>query len=277
MITLLRTVNTGIRKSMIELLDAPHETLGWKSAVSPLTWENKAKVDATIQIQSDPISPSNLEGRSFNSPVRQLLTQFHAVNQQELSMILSRALKKLIENEPEISRYDSIVGDGDCGEALKRGAEAILTFIDEDLVSSDAVIAVSHLAGIVEESVGGTSGAIISIFLNSLAQALRETTSSTADIATWGAAAVAALTGLGKYTTAQPGDRTLVDALQPFVMKLVETNDLKAAARSARLGAESTRGMKAKLGRTVYIADIGDIPDPGAIGVAYVAEGMAGL
>lgn len=95
------------------------------------------------------------------------------------------------------------------------------------------------------------------------------------ELQTWAVAAAAALLSLRKYTPAQPGDRTLVDALQPFVVSLVEDKDIQTAAKAARRGAESTRRMKASLGRTVYIGQVGDTPDPGAIGVAVLVEGFA--
>lgn len=114
-----------------------------------------------------------------------------------------------------------------------------------------------------------------SIFLNSLAKALRETGEETATSSTWAAASHAALVSLRKYTPAQPGDRTLVDALQPFVASLVENKDITAAAKAARDGAESTRGMKASLGRSVYVDEVGDTLDPGALGIAVLVEGFA--
>jgi hypothetical protein len=78
------------------------------------------------------------------------------------SKILTAGLKKLIEAEPEITKADEIVGDGDCGLALKSGAEAVLKFIDSGKVVPDAVITVAKLAEIVEEHMDGTSGAIYS-------------------------------------------------------------------------------------------------------------------
>jgi dihydroxyacetone kinase len=36
---------------------------------------------------------------------------------------LTTALKRLIAAEPDVTKYDTIVGDGDCGIGLKRGAE----------------------------------------------------------------------------------------------------------------------------------------------------------
>lgn len=113
------------------------------------------------------------------------------------------------------------------------------------------------------------------IFLNSLATALRETGDETATSSTWAVASHAALVSLRKYTPAQPGDRTLVDALHPFIASLVEQKGIAVAAKAARDGAESTRGMKASLGRSVYVGEIGDTLDPGALGIAVLAEGFA--
>lgn len=112
----------------------------------------------------------------------------------------------------------------------------------------------------------GTSGALYAIYLNSLTHALRERVSSgVASPAVWGQALEAASVSFGKYTPAQPGDRTLVDALQPFVETLNSTGDLTKAAEASRKGADSTKGMKASLGRSVYIGGSGfeQVPDPG--------------
>lgn len=119
-----------------------------------------------------------------------------------------------------------------------------------------------------------------SIFTNALAISLRDEDRSSqnptpVDTGIWSTAANNAFIALKNYTPAEPGDRTLVDALAPFVRTLYEMKDMKAAAQAARKGAESTRGMKPKLGRTVYVGDIGQVPDPGAIGVAELVEGLA--
>jgi len=44
------------------------------------------------------------------------------------------------------------------------------------------------------------------------------------------------LTALGKYTPARVGDRTLVDALDPFVKELSDSQDLWKAVEAAREG-----------------------------------------
>ena len=82
---------------------------------------------------------------------------------------------------------------------------------------------------------------------------------------------------LSQYTPARPGDRTLVDALQPFVETLGKTGNVTQAAEAARQGAEGTKGMKASLGRTVYVGGEGwqDVPDPGAHGLSEFLLGLA--
>ena len=42
------------------------------------------------------------------------------------------ALKVLLDEEPKITRYDTVVGDGDCGQTLADGANSILKALKED-------------------------------------------------------------------------------------------------------------------------------------------------
>lgn len=126
----------------------------------------------------------------------------------------------------------------------------------------------------------GTSGALYAIFLNSLASNMRSLDSNSDQPVTthmWARALKMSLEGLGRYTPAQPGDRTLMDALVPFVKVLGDTNDVKQAADAARQGAEKTKGMKASLGRTVYVGGSGfeEVPDPGAYGLSVFLDGIA--
>lgn len=90
------------------------------------------------------------------------------------SKVLSTGLEKLISAEAEISRYDEIVGDGDCGSALKNGAEAVLMLIKDGKIDQDAVITVTNIATAVEDSMGGTSGAIYSYLPPSPSHLTRE-------------------------------------------------------------------------------------------------------
>ncbi|KAH6609252.1 dihydroxyacetone kinase [Trichoderma cornu-damae] len=184
---------------------------------------------------------------------------------------------------PQVTRFDTIVGDGDCGLCLKTGAEAVLEHLESVVSSSgqqlDAVRVVRNIAQVVESSMDGTSGALYAIFVNALATGLHGQASGQRALVTpqvWAAALRAALKSLAKYTPAQPGDRTVVDALVPFVDTLTETLDVRKAVEAARRGSDSTRGMEAGLGRSVYVNSEGwsECPDPGAYGLAKLLEGL---
>ncbi|KAL1976951.1 hypothetical protein VTN31DRAFT_3233 [Thermomyces dupontii] len=268
-ISLLKLVDTGLGpgKSLLELLDAPAEAVGWAAPVQTATWEKHAN-DAPVKFKdskSDEKATSNLK-----------------VDPAVLKKTLGGALQRLIAAEPEVTRYDTIVGDGDCGVGLKRGAQAVLKLINEGNVTDDIVSTVAKIVDVVEASMDGTSGAIYAIFLNALVHGLREQDSGSATTVTaqtWANALKYALAALSKYTPAQVGDRTLIDALAPFCSTLVETGDVNAAAKAARDGAEATKNLKASLGRAVYVGGeqdwLGKIPDPGAYGLAELLSGLA--
>jgi dihydroxyacetone kinase len=188
---------------------------------------------------------------------------------------LSLACKNVIAAEPRITQSDTIVGDGDCGITLARGAQAVLAFLDSENLSSDAVNTLLHLVTVIEDSMDGTSGAIYGIFFAGLASALRAMSSSTRVLngASWGSAAKAALTQLQLATPARQGDRTL----KPFINTFVDGGDVEAAVAKSKAGVEATKGMKAAFGRAVYVEEKAwsTVPDPGAEGVLCLVEGLA--
>ena len=144
----------------------------------------------------------------------------------------------------------------------------------------DAVLLVGQIAHDVETNMDGTSGAIYAIFLNALSHSLisedsETTTAVNAKI--WASALSKALDSLSRYTPAQPGDRTLIDALHPFVTTLAKTLKLPAAVKAAQEGMEKTQGMQASLGRSVYVGGeaFKQCPDPGAYGLTQFLIGLS--
>lgn len=195
--------------------------------------------------------------------------------------VLNSGLERLIAAEPDVTKFDTIVGDGDCGISLKRGAESILNALGGKVkLGNDLLVNFSMVVRAVEKSMDGTSGALYTIFLHSLARNLRiQDAPAGTEISSkiWAEALKLSLQSLMQYTPAQPGDRTLIDALSPFVATLGKTGDTKEAAAAAQKGSESTRGMKASLGRTVYVGGEGwqGVPDPGAHGLSELLAGIA--
>ncbi|CAN9160262.1 unnamed protein product [Alternaria alternata] len=259
-VSLLRVADA----SMLELLDAPAEASGWSAAISSSTWARREEAKKSEeQVDEEEVQPSDLR-----------------VNFAQAKSTLAVALNRLIEAEPDVTRYDTIVGDGDCGIGLKRGAEAILKMLETADKTDDLLILMNHIIQVVELAMDGTSGAIYAIFLNALAHGLRQNAPSSPQPVTpaiWAKALDSSLKALGKYTPAKPGDRTLMDALYPFVETLSKTESIEKAAAAAQGGAQGTKGMKASLGRTVYVGGEGfqEVPDPGAHGLAELLLGLS--
>ena len=203
-----------------------------------------------------------------------------SVDPSQYKDALTKGLQRVIAAEPQVTRYDSIVGDGDCGAGLKRGAEAILSLLSSQPPTKDLLKNFVPLVQTAETNMDGTSGALYAIFLNAMAAYLRAQDQGSPEPATpkiWSTALQKSLGSLGQYTPAKPGDRTLIDALAPFVEVISKTGDVKQAAQAATKGSESTKGMKPGLGRSVYVGGTGweDVPDPGAYGLSEFLQGLA--
>ncbi|KAL8970163.1 MAG: hypothetical protein Q9197_003955 [Variospora fuerteventurae] len=265
-ISVLKLADTGLGsgRSILELLDAPAEATGWSASIKTETWEKEYDgISATAEDEKEDVRPTNLR-----------------VDPNLLKSALKSGLHRLIASEGEVTHYDTIVGDGDCGIGLKRGAEGILRTLEDGQATEDPLTCLTRIAGVVEATMDGTSGALYAIFLNSLCANVRKLDSPSQTQLTprmWAQALDGSLKALGKYTPAQPGDRTLMDALVPFVETLKETGDTRKAAEAAKAGADSTKGMKASLGRSVYVGGEGhtEVPDPGAYGLCQFLTGLA--
>lgn len=261
-ISLLKLTDSGVSASLLDLLDAPAEATGWAAPIKTSTWSNPPTQTSTTSAGKD----------AANKPAGL------SIDPSRASKALQHALQRLIAAEPDVTRYDTVVGDGDCGIGLKRGAEGILQVLDS--TQKDAALYLDAIISTVETEMDGTSGALYAIFLNALAHGLRSQGNGNdkpADAQVWAKALRIASESMAKYTPAKPGDRTLVDALAPFVEELGASGDIGKAAAAAEQGAAKTKGMKASLGRTVYVGGSGfeEVPDPGAHGLATFLAGLA--
>ncbi|KAI6778149.1 uncharacterized protein J7T54_007195 [Emericellopsis cladophorae] len=249
---------------MIASLDSPTTAIGWLqtySAFKPYTGKRVVTTTTAKSSDTNLKTPGpKLIAVAFNSSVIQ-------------------ACQALLAAEPQITFDDRIVGDGDCGATLSRGAHAVLkvladTPVKETTTAGGAVMAIAHA---IEESMDGTSGALYELFFTALATALQSSSVDVISVDVWAEAANSALQRLQAMTPARVGDRTLMDALIPFIEVLQKEGDLQKAVDAARKGRDSTKGMKASLGRAVYVAgeNWDKVPDPGAEGVVAIVEGIA--
>lgn len=279
-VTLLNATKASSKANgadIVELFDAPANAPGWNAATFT-TAEAKKIADSGKLNAVQPPAEGPLT--SSNSGLK--------IDASQFKTLVAAALEQVKKEEPKITKYDTVAGDGDCGETLVSGANAITAAFEgkysSELRLDDAVDTFLDLGEIVEDSMGGTSGGLYSIYLNALAQGLKENASgsSTVSSALFAKAAPFALEQLYKYTGARVGDRTLIDALTPFVETLSETKgDFAKAVKAAQDGADSTRKLAAKFGRASYVSEEefkqfdseGGLPDPGAVGLAALLTG----
>ncbi|MFC0433184.1 dihydroxyacetone kinase subunit DhaL [Kutzneria buriramensis] len=176
----------------------------------------------------------------------------------------------------ELVDLDRMIGDGDHGENLKRGFDAVVSALDSSEVDTPANV-LKLVAKTLISKVGGASGPLLGTAFLRAASGLDEV-----DGASVAAALRAALDGVVARGKAEVGDKTMVDALQPAVEAAEAVKDksvaevLAAAAAAAETGAESTIPLVARKGRASYLGErsAGHL-DPGARSTSLLLRSLA--
>lgn len=177
---------------------------------------------------------------------------------------LLAACRALEKAEGALNELDRKVGDGDTGTTLGHAARSLLEATDQ-LPLNDGPQLLQAIAATLSRVMGGSSGVLLSIFFNAAGTGLAAGQS-------WPRAWMAGMQRMQEYGGAHPGDRTMLDALDPALL-LLESDGLGAAARAAREGADSTAQMEtARSGRSAYVPaeHLNGVKDPGAEAVALV-------
>jgi dihydroxyacetone kinase len=200
-----------------------------------------------------------------------------------LERMLRGACEALIAAEPDLTKWDTVMGDGDCGLTLETGAKALLEAIDsKKITAKGSVIEVlTELEDILEGKMGGTLGGILGIFFVSLRNSVQQNIALVQTeglVSVWSKGLASALHHLKQYTPAKVGDRTVMDTLIPFAEAMREKQSFEEGAAAAINGAEATKTMTPRLGRATYVGTGTEgkelPPDPGAWGAMVVIRGL---
>ena len=194
---------------------------------------------------------------------------------------MNRASASIEAEADHLTQLDTAIGDGDHGMNMMRGMRAVTAALadgDPEAPPGKRLI----LAGkTLVSTVGGASGPLWGSALRHGGRALGDAPEldgpALVEVLT---AALAAVQGLG---AAEPGDKTMVDALDPALATLRERLDagdlleaaLAAAADAADEGARATTPMQARKGRASYLGErsIGH-QDPGATSTALIVRAL---
>jgi dihydroxyacetone kinase-like protein len=197
--------------------------------------------------------------------------------------MLRGAAAEVKANHDELSRLDSVGGDGDHGTTMVRAMTCMEKALDA-ATDADMQVLLNDVGWAIMGVDGGATGPLFGTFFMGMADgAAGAGAGATLDAAGLAAMFEAGLAKVCKQTKAQVGDKTMIDSLTPAVIAMKAASmqgaalpdALKDAAEAAQQGAESTKALQARFGRARNIKEqsIGT-QDPGATSVAYMFRGF---
>jgi dihydroxyacetone kinase-like protein len=182
------------------------------------------------------------------------------------------------EQRDVLTELDAAIGDADHGTNLDRGLTATVSALDAEAPTDPAAV-LKTVATTLIRTVGGASGPLYGTFFLRASSALGE-----GDGASLAAAMRAGLEGVAARGKAEPGDKTMLDALGPACDALDEAlahssplgEALRAAAEGAARGRDATVPMVARKGRASYLGErSAGHQDPGATSATLLMEAAA--
>jgi phosphoenolpyruvate---glycerone phosphotransferase subunit DhaL len=177
---------------------------------------------------------------------------------------------EVAEHRAELVALDTAIGDGDHGTNMDRGMRKALEKLDG--VEDEDIGAILKAVGMaLVSSVGGAAGPLYGTLF--LQMGMASAGKDALDLGGWTAALEAGVKGVQARGKAEPGDKTMVDALLPALDALRAAADdgaplpdaLRRSADAAAEGMRATVPLEARKGRASYLGprSVGH-QDPGA-------------
>ena len=197
----------------------------------------------------------------------------------ETVAMMASVADKIIESEPILTDADRALGDGDHGVGMERGMNAVKEKLAAGgFASVDKVFMAVGMA--MMSSMGGASGAIFGTLFRGGGKAIGA--QENLDAAGLRQLLDAGCEGVMTRGGAKPGDKTMIDALDPARQRAAEVEGgsldaaLDAVAAAAEAGRDASEGMIATMGRAKTLGE-GSLgkPDAGAVSVAIILRQMA--
>ena len=176
----------------------------------------------------------------------------------------------IAENRSYLTDLDSAIGDADHGTNLDRGMKAVEAKLEES-EGDDPGALLKTVGMTLVSKVGGAGGPLYGTLFLQLGTKLAG--ADDIDLERWAEAVDAAVTGVRARGKAEPGDKTMIDALQPASdalkaavgegMSMEEA--VQRAAAAAEEGMKATTPLVARKGRASYLGErSAGHQDPGA-------------
>jgi phosphoenolpyruvate---glycerone phosphotransferase subunit DhaL len=193
---------------------------------------------------------------------------------------LRRAAALIRAQRELLTELDSAIGDADHGANLDRGFTAVVAALAPEQRDAGALLKSAGMRLI--STVGGASGPLYGTAFRRAGRLLEGLDAiGERDLL---AALAAFQDGVVATGKAQPGDKTMLDAIGPAVSALEQGLDagealpaaLRRAADAAHAGAEATTPLVARRGRASYLGErSAGHQDPGATSAALIVRALA--
>lgn len=198
---------------------------------------------------------------------------------------ISAIAARMAAAEEELGRIDAVAGDGDHGRGMVKGTSAADAAAAAVVAQAGGAGSVLSAAGDAwAAKAGGTSGVLWGAALNAAGRLLGDL--GAPDDKAVAAALQAGHDALTSLGGAQRGDKTMLDALEPFITAVQSAVDAgidwrtawSTSVEVAEKAAAQTADLRPKIGRARPLAErsIGT-PDAGAISLAMCIHTVADL
>lgn len=198
----------------------------------------------------------------------------------ELKQLILDVGSVIEQNKEFLTDLDRAIGDADHGSNMARGFRAVAEKL-EAMTDGDPGGILKTVGMTLVSTVGGASGPLYGTAFLRAGMALVDKEALVPEDLQQ--ALGAALEGIKQRGKAEPGDKTILDALEPAVKALNESlasggdvaAALEAAVKAAEEGVEYTKTIVARKGRASYLGErsLGH-QDPGATSTYLMLKAM---
>ncbi|MFK0245324.1 dihydroxyacetone kinase family protein [Amycolatopsis azurea] len=194
---------------------------------------------------------------------------------------LTAALHVIEANEAELGRLDAVAADGDHGLGMTRGMRAAVAAARRDGDSPSTALLAAGTA--FADAAGGASGALYGVLLAETGAGVQGRSGDEVTAEVLADAVDGAVTAFVELGKAEPGEKTMLDAIEPFRLALREQAEAGAdvpqawqkAAQVAVSAAEATADLLPAKGRAARLAQRSEgHPDPGATSFALLVTAV---
>jgi phosphoenolpyruvate---glycerone phosphotransferase subunit DhaL len=205
-----------------------------------------------------------------------------SVSYDDVLRWVQRFAAEVEANKEYLTQLDAAVGDGDHGINMQRGMSAVVAKVDTQAGEQDVGALLKTVGMTLVSTVGGAGGPLYGTLFLQMGTATAGKSELSPD--DWAAALEAGIAGVQARGKAEPGDKTMIDALLPGRDALTTAlgggatfaDALRQSAAAAEQGMRDTIPLVARKGRASYLGErSAGHQDPGATSSHLLLEAAA--